>query len=52
MAPCDQILIVVSDSSLHLFGCVRKRQEPVGVQTLAPEAAVKGEEGSEVDLVD
>ena len=35
------ILVVVSDPSLHLFGCVRKRQEPVGVPSLAAEAAVE-----------
>lgn len=35
------ILIIVSNLSLHLFGRIRKRQEPVRVQALTPEAAVK-----------
>jgi hypothetical protein len=34
-------LIVVSAPILHLFGRVRKRQEPVGIQALRPEAAVE-----------
>lgn len=36
------ILVVVTAPSLQLFGRIRKRQEPVGVQTLGPEAAVEG----------
>lgn len=36
------ILVVVSAPTLQLFGRVGKRQEPVGVQALGPEAAVKG----------
>lgn len=39
--PVRPILVVLSEPSLHLFGRVRKRQEPVGVQTLAAEAAIK-----------
>lgn len=35
-------LVVVSAPSLQLFGRIRKRQEPVGVQALGPEAAVEG----------
>lgn len=35
-------LVVVSTPSLQLFGRIRKRQEPVGVQTLGPEAADEG----------
>ena len=35
-------LVVVSAPSLQLFRRVCKRQEPVGVQTLGPEAAVEG----------
>lgn len=36
------ILIVVSTPILHLFAGVRKRQEPMGVQTFRPELAVEG----------
>lgn len=39
--PVRPILVVVSDPSLHLFGRVRKRQEPVRVQAFASEAAVE-----------
>ena len=35
-------LVVVCAPSLQLFGRIRKRQEPVGVQALGPEAAVEG----------
>lgn len=50
--PVRPILVVVSDPSLHLFGRIRKRQEPVRVQALAPEAAIECEEGSGIDPVD
>ena len=36
------ILVVVSAPSLQLFLGVRKRQEPVGVQALGPQAPVEG----------
>ena len=36
------IFVVVSAPILQLFGRVGKRQEPVGVQALGPEAAVEG----------
>lgn len=39
--PVWPILVVVSEPSLHLFGRVCKRQEPVRVQALAAEAAVE-----------
>ena len=39
--PVRPILVVVSEPSLHLFGRVCKRQEPVRVQALASEAAVE-----------
>ena len=35
-------LVVVVAPSLQLFGRICKRQEPVSVQTLGPEAAVEG----------
>lgn len=35
------ILVVVFDPSLHLFGRIRKGQEPVRVQALAAEASVE-----------
>ena len=35
-------LVVVSAPNLQLFGRIRKRQKPVGVQALGPEAAVEG----------
>ena len=41
MALCGQSSLV-SESSLHLFRCVGKRQEPVGVQTFIPEAPIEG----------
>ena len=40
--PMRAHLVVVSAPILHLFGRVRKRQEPVGVQALRPEATVEG----------
>ena len=36
------ILVVVSARSLQLFDRIRKRQEPVGVQALGPEASLEG----------
>ncbi|GAB4073452.1 hypothetical protein GCM10028812_53840 [Ancylobacter sonchi] len=39
--PVRPILVVVSEPSLHLFGRIRKRQEPMRVQALAPEATVE-----------
>lgn len=36
------ILIVVSTPILHLFAGVRKRQEPMRVQTFRPKLAVEG----------
>jgi hypothetical protein len=39
--PVRPILVVVSEPSLHPFGRIRKRQEPVGVQALTAEAAVE-----------
>lgn len=36
------ILVVVPAPSLQLFLGVRKRQEPVGVQALGPQAPVEG----------
>ena len=35
------ILIVVSEPSLHLFGRIRKGQEPVLVQAFSPEPTVE-----------
>jgi hypothetical protein len=35
-------LVVASAPSLQLFGRIRKRKEPVGVQALGSEAAVEG----------
>ena len=35
-------LVVVSAPSPQLFGRIRKRQEPVGIQALGPEASVEG----------
>lgn len=35
-------LVVVSAPSLQLFRRIRKREEPVGVQALGPEAAIEG----------
>jgi hypothetical protein len=35
-------LVAVSAPSLQLFGRICKRQEPVGVHALGPEAAVEG----------
>ncbi len=40
--PMRAHLVVVSAPILHLFRRVGKRQEPVGVQALRPEAAVEG----------
>ena len=40
--PMRANLVVVSAPILHLFGRVGKRQEPVGVQALRPEATVEG----------
>lgn len=39
--PVRPILVVVSDPSLHLFGRIRKRQEPVHVQALTSEATIE-----------
>lgn len=50
--PARPILIIVSGPNLHPFGRIRKRQEPVRVQALTPEAAVECEEGSGIDPVD
>ena len=36
-----RIVVVVSAPSVQLFGHIRKRRKPVGVQALRPEAAVK-----------
>src|SRR6516164_5473215 len=35
-------LVIVSAPSLQLFPCVGKRQEPMRVQALRPQAAVEG----------
>jgi hypothetical protein len=35
-------LVVVLAPSLHLFGRVRKGEEPMGVQTFGPEAPIEG----------
>jgi hypothetical protein len=37
-----QDLVVVSAPSLQNFGRIRKRQEPLGIQALGPEATVEG----------
>jgi len=34
-------LVVVSAPNLQLFGRIRKREEPVGVQAFGPEASVE-----------
>ena len=39
--PVWPILVVVFDPSLHLFGRIRKGQEPVRVQALAAQASVE-----------
>lgn len=40
--PIRSDLVVVSAQRFQLFGRISKRQEPVGVQALSPEAAVEG----------
>jgi len=39
--PVRPILVIISEPNLHLFGRIRKCQEPVRVQALAAEAAVE-----------
>lgn len=36
-SPVGPLFVVISTPVLQLFGCIRKAQKPVGIQTLSPE---------------